>query len=177
MLKKSTEHLVKVWDPAVRLFHWSLVALFLIAFLSGDESDGLHRLAGYGICGLLIFRVVWGFVGTRHARFSDFVYAPRKVKHYLTGLFRGKPARYLGHNPAGGAMILALLLSLSITCWTDLKADGAGGELWEEAHEFFSGFTIFLVVLHISGVVVSMVVHRENLIGAMITGRKKREMP
>lgn len=179
---------VTVWDPLVRIFHWSLVAFFFIAFLTEDELLTVHVYAGYAVAGLVAFRLLWGIIGTRHARFTDFVTGPGAVKRYLGRLFTGKAPHYLGHNPAGAAMIIALLLSLVLTAFTGaalIAGDGYGpladtffaglsGESFEETHEFFANFTLFLVGLHVLGVVVSSFLHRENLVRAMVTGRKQR---
>lgn len=207
---------VKVWDPLVRIFHWSLVVAFTVAYLSGEESEDaldLHVWAGYAALGLILMRIVWGVVGTRHARFTDLVYRPSTVLGYLRDLITHRARRYLGHNPLGGAMTIALLLSLLATTVSGLalyaveenagplaglvsgtdqpvaqtagrhepatghdnEGGDAGEELLEEVHEFFSNFTLFLVFLHIGGVVVSSLVHKENLPRAMITGRKRAE--
>ena len=197
---------VRVWDPLIRVFHWTLVAGFAVAYLSGDELDQLHVWAGYLITGLLAFRLIWGFVGSKHARFSDFLYSPRQVISYTRSLFSGKPRHYLGHNPAGGVMVFLLLFSLSFTvgsglvldsgvgassmaeigqvvlpakAWADDDDDneheGRENEMLEEVHEFFANLTLLLVFLHIVGVVVSSHLHHENLVRAMITGRKPRE--
>ncbi len=191
---------IRVWDPFIRLFHWSLVLAFFTAYLTGDELDQVHRWTGYFIAGLLVLRILWGFVGSRHARFRDFLYPPGEIAAYLRGLFSGHPKRYLGHNPAGGLMVILLLVMLSLTTVTGVALDqytpdapwtGAvafsweedddddeeheayeGPEWLEETHEFFANFTLLLVVLHIAGVVVSSRLHRENLVRAMITGRK-----
>ena len=101
---------IKVWDPLVRVFHWSLAAGFFTAYLTADEWRKLHVYAGYLIAGLVAFRVVWGLVGSRHARFTDFVAGPKAVGRYLLQLLQGRSPRYLGHNPAGGAMVVALLV-------------------------------------------------------------------
>ena len=106
---------VTVWDPLVRLFHWSLVSAFFIAYFTEDDLLDLHVYAGYFIAGLLSFRLIWGFVGSRHARFSDFVKRPGEVWAYLKSLLTLHPKRYLGHNPAGGAMVIGLLVSLLLT--------------------------------------------------------------
>ena len=119
---------VKVWDPLVRVFHWSLVLAFTIAFLSGDEVQWLHVAVGYGIAGLLLIRLAWGVVGTRHARFASFVHHPRVVVEYLKDILAFRPRRYLGHNPAGGAMVVVLLLSLICTVLTGLATYG-GAEM------------------------------------------------
>lgn len=118
---------VRVWDIAVRIFHWSLVACFAIAYLTGEEESALHIYSGYAVLGLVLFRVLWGFIGTRHARFGDFVYSPRRVIAYLKSLVSGSPQRFIGHTPAGGWMILALLASLLATSVTGLKVYGLEG--------------------------------------------------
>ncbi|HEY0635560.1 MAG TPA: cytochrome b/b6 domain-containing protein [Gammaproteobacteria bacterium] len=191
---------IKVWDPLVRLFHWSLVLCFFIAYVSGDEWESLHVVAGYAIAGLVAFRVVWGLIGTRHARFSDFVFTPATVLAYLKALAALRAKRYLGHNPAGGWMVVALLASLALTSLTGMAAYGTfsiastllptavaddghdydededeGSELFEETHEFFAHLTLLLVTLHVAGVLISSLLHRENLVRAMITGRKPRD--
>lgn len=117
----TTENTIKVWDPLVRIFHWTLVAAFTIAYFSEDDFQDIHVLAGYTVAGLVAFRIVWGFVGTRHARFSDFVFSPATVIGYLKDMVALRAKRYIGHNPAGGAMVLALLISLAGTTLTGMK--------------------------------------------------------
>ena len=203
---------IRVWDLPVRLFHWSLVILFTLAYFTGDEENDLHIYSGYAALGLVLFRILWGFIGSRYARFADFIYRPGTVIAYLKRLISSSPQRYIGHTPPGGWMILALLASLLITSVTGLQVYGlegkgplaanattitlmtpawadeerdrghsqAAGEpenesdeaLWEEVHEFFANLTVLLVLLHIAGVVVSSRLHKENLVKAMITGRK-----
>jgi cytochrome b len=107
---------VKVWDPFVRIFHWSLAALVLIAFVTGDEAVLIHVAAGYAIVGLVAARILWGFIGPRHARFSDFVKSPTETLRYGAQAILARSPRYLGHNPLGGAMIVALLAMLLIIC-------------------------------------------------------------
>ena len=218
-----TEVRTRVWDPLVRLFHWSLVVLFTIAWFTGDEDNLLHIWSSYAIIGLLVFRVVWGLVGTRHARFRDFLYSPQRTWRYLRSLVARQPEHYTGHNPAGGWMIIALLVSLALTSVSGLKVYGVEGhgplaaagadagsglalvapayadddehddehegraghdgggeeveELWEEIHEFFANFTVLLIFIHVAGVIVASVVHRENLVKAMFTGDKTIDQP
>ncbi|RXH35720.1 cytochrome B561 [Bradyrhizobium nanningense] len=167
---------VKVWDPFVRVFHWSLAGLFLLAYATGDEIEKVHIVAGYTIAGLLALRIVWGFVGPRHVRFSDFVRAPRAVLAYMRDVALLRAPRYLGHNPAGGAMIVALIVMLIGTCITGymMTTGSFWGAKWvEEVHEAFANLTIGLVVVHVLGVLVASFEHRENLVKAMITGRKR----
>lgn len=112
---------IRVWDPLVRIFHWGLVLAFTVAYLSGDEESSLHIYSGYVVLGLIAFRVVWGLIGTRYARFSDFVYSPGTVIQYSKDLVAKKPKHYIGHNPAGGAMVIAMLLCLSVVSVSGLK--------------------------------------------------------
>jgi len=171
----ATERYVRVWDPLVRLFHWTLVVAFATAWATGDELQRPHELAGYLVVALLVARVLWGFIGETHARFADFVRRPAEVARYLVDELRGRAARHLGHNPAGGAMVIAMLLTLGVTVGTGiLMSTGAqgGGEWLEEVHEFAAGLALFLVVLHVAGVIWSSVLHRENLVKAMVTGDK-----
>jgi cytochrome b len=117
---------VRVWDPAVRIFHWSLVLAFALAYVSGDEWLRVHVLSGYVIGALVAFRVLWGLVGPRYARFSSFVASPAVALEYLWLAVRFRAPRHLGHNPAGGLMIVAMLLSLAATTLTGLLVYGAG---------------------------------------------------
>lgn len=112
---------IRVWDPLVRLFHWSLVVGFTIAYLSGEEESIVHIYAGYVVLGLIIFRVLWGFIGTRYARFGSFVTSPATAIQYLKDLAAKKPQHYIGHNPAGGWMVIALLLCLFVVSLSGLK--------------------------------------------------------
>ena len=167
---------VRVWDPFVRIFHWSLVALFAFAFLTGDEWDKPHEFAGYVVAGLIGLRVIWGFIGTRHARFSDFVTGPGTVIGYLKDATRFRAKRYLGHNPAGAAMVIALFAAISTICATGIMmtTDMFWGVGWVgEVHEFAANATLILIALHIGGVVFASIEHGENLVRSMITGKKR----
>lgn len=167
---------VKVWDPFVRVFHWSLAGLFLLAYATGDEIENVHIAAGYTIAGLLALRIAWGFAGPRHARFIDFVHSPRAVLAYLRDVALLRAPRYLGHNPAGGAMVVALLVTLIGTCTTGymMTSGSFWGAKWvEEVHESFASLMIGLVVVHVLGILVASFEHSENLVKAMITGRKR----
>lgn len=169
---------VRVWDPLVRVFHWSLVASFAVAWASGDEWQALHEAAGYAIMGLLAIRVAWGFVGTRHARFSDFVHRPSAVLAYLVDIVRLRARRHIGHNPAGGAMVIALIVMLSLATVTGfmMTTDGYARAEWvEEVHEAAANLAVLLVGLHLLGVFAASLSHGENLVKAMITGRKRRD--
>ncbi len=185
---------IKVWDPLLRIFHWSLVSLFLFAFITEDDFLDLHVWAGYIIVGLIIFRLIWGLIGPRHARFSSFVVSPARVVAYMKDVAQFRAKRYLGHNPAGGAMVIALLVSISMTLLFGLLTYGAmefSGPLaglvsgvsdaladgFEEVHEFFANATLLLVGLHVIGVVVASLQHRENLVQSMVDGYKQVEIP
>lgn len=168
---------IKVWDPFVRLFHWSLATLFLAVYVTGDDAERLHIAAGYGIAGLIALRIVWGFVGSRNARFGSFVRSPRTVLAYLRDVALFRAPRFLGHNPAGGAMIIALLVMLAGTSITGymMTTDAYWGAKWvEETHEAFANLTVGLIVFHVLGVLFSSLMHGENLVKSMITGRKRR---
>jgi len=112
---------IRVWDPLIRLFHWGLVLAFSIAYLSGEDESNLHIYAGYAVLGLITFRVFWGFIGTRYARFSNFVHSPRSVVKYLKSLVARKPEHHSGHNPAGGWMVIVMLLTLFVVTVSGLK--------------------------------------------------------
>jgi cytochrome b len=183
---------IKIWDLPVRIFHWILAGAFFIAYLTEDDWLDIHTFAGYTVMALVLFRLLWGVIGTRHARFSDFVRPPREVLAYLKDILSLHPKRYLGHNPAGGAMVVLLLLSLLLTVTTGVSVYGAEemagpladifanapayvGEALEETHEFFANFTLLLVVLHVAGVIIAGFQHGENLIRSMFTGFKQAD--
>ena len=129
---------IRVWDPLVRISHWGLVLAFGIAYFSGDEENNLHIVAGYVVFGLIGFRILWGLIGTRFARFSNFVYSPGSVIKYIKDSVAGRPKRYIGHNPAGGVMIIALILSLVAVTYSGLKVyaiEEGGGPLAQQATE------------------------------------------
>jgi cytochrome b len=113
---------VVVWDSFIRVFHWSLLLLFFVAYVTGDDKGALHRYVGYTVLLLVIARICWGFWGTKHALFSDFICSPAKGLNYLKELVTGKPAHYIGHNPAAAWMILVLLTSSIIICLTGYAA-------------------------------------------------------
>jgi cytochrome b len=167
---------IQVWDPFVRVFHWSLVGLFATAYFTGDDIQQVHNAAGYTIAALLALRILWGFVGPRHARFRDFVRPPHKALAYLKNvLLLRRTRRYIGHNPAGGLMVIAVIGMLGATAVTGymMTTDAYwGSEAMEELHEVLANATVALVLIHVLGVVVASFQHRENLVRAMVTGRK-----
>jgi len=187
---------VQVWDPLIRIVHWSLAAAVLIAWMF-DEPLRMHAWLGYIAGTLVVVRILWGFIGPENARFASFVRGPRLVFEYLAGLVRFSSVRYLGHSPAGGAMIVALLVMVAVTSATgmaNLASDRGEGPLaniiakvepepgqrhpWvfmREVHETAANITLVLVVLHVCGVILGSIAHRENLVLAMITGRKRQD--
>lgn len=184
------QKMIKVWDPFIRLFHWTLVSAFLIAYVTEEDFLTPHVWAGYLVLALIVVRILWGFIGPSYARFSSFVFAPRKIIGFLKDTLSFKAKRYLGHNPAGGAMILLMLVSLILTTVTGIAIYGieenagplaatlgSAGEFWEdffeETHEFLANFSVFLVVVHVAGVIIESFLHQENLVRAMVDGKKR----
>jgi cytochrome b len=165
---------IRVWDPLVRVFHWSLATAVGIALVS-DGARSLHEAVGIVAIGLVLFRVVWGVLGPKHARFASFVRPPGAVFLYLADVARFRARRYVGHNPAGGAMIVLLLLAVltaGISGWLS-ETDRFFGVSWvEDLHSYSADLLIVLIVFHVVGVLASSLQHRENLVRAMITGRK-----
>jgi cytochrome b len=178
---------VYVWDPFVRVFHWTLVICFTVAYLTEDDLLTVHVWAGYIVGALILARIVWGFIGPTHARFSDFVYAPVTTLRYMRDLVLFRAPRHLGHSPGGGAMVIALIVLLAATVITGLIVYGgdqqagplAGlvsketGESLEELHELVANITLAFIIAHIAAVILASFVHRENLARAMITGYKR----
>lgn len=161
---------VKVWDLPLRLFHWTLVIAIAVAFLSSEEDSALnqwHVLSGWIAAVLIIFRLVWGFIGGEHSRFVDFIRLSRLPEH-IAGLIGGRREPSLGHNPLGAVAVVILLALTAITVWT-----GAfGGEAAEELHEVIAWVLLGMVALHVVAVVVMSLLERENLVRAMVTGHK-----
>ncbi len=210
--------MVKVWDIFVRVSHWAVALGFFVAYLTEDDLLTLHVWAGYLVGVLVVLRLLWGVVGPKHARFSDFVAGPRTVLVYLRELIAFRAPRHLGHSPAGGVMAIALWLGLIAVVWTGLevyaiaegrgplaalaaspalssapaslvapaaaddeeteaqeRSPGAGGRIWKEIHEVLSNLVMILVGLHLAGVLLASLAHRENLVRAMWDGRKRAE--
>jgi cytochrome b len=186
---------VKVWDLPVRLFHWILVAGFAAAYLTAEFHYGdIHTLIGYALCALVAARIYWGFFGTRYARFASFIFSPAETLAYMRSMFGKHPVKhYFGHNPAGALMVFTLLCVLAAIFATGLvtlaaidfegpllvMADSIGDQTSyaiRELHESFVYVALGLVALHLMGVVGGSVQHGENLVRAMITG-KKRQVP
>ncbi len=167
---------ILVWDAPTRVFHWSLAVSFLGAFLTAESERlrDIHVVLGYTVFGLIAFRVIWGLIGTRYARFRSFVHGPAAVFAYVKSLLIMRPQHYIGHNPIGGWVIVALLalgLLSGVTGYATYNE--IGGEWLEELHEGAANVMLNLVFLHIAGVVVSSWLHRENLVRAMVSGYKQ----
>jgi cytochrome b len=210
--------MVKVWDVFVRFSHWAVALGFFVAYLTEDDLLTLHVWAGYAVGLLVVLRLLWGFVGPKHARFTDFLYGPRTVIAYLGSLIAFRAKRHIGHSPPGGAMAIVLWLALLAIVWTGLEVyaieEGRGplaavgaeavpahadllvlvnedddndddkerdkegrkaAKLWEKFHESISDVVLLLVVVHVGAVGLASLVHRENLVRSMLTGRKRAE--
>jgi cytochrome b len=168
---------IAVWDAPLRAWHWSLALCVIVACITPNRFDTLHRVAGYAVIVLLVFRLVWGFAGTRYSRFRGLPRKLRQAPRYLVGLLRGRGGRYLGLNPAGALMLAASLVLLAISAVTGaMQVTVAFFGVWwvEDTHAWTSNLIIALAVLHVLGVIAMSLRLRENLTRAMITGRKRR---
>ncbi len=167
---------IPVWDRAVRLLHWSLVASVAAAWITIDLPPAWHEAVGYAALAIVAARVAWGFAGPRRARFADFVRSPATLVRYLGHVVRAREARYVGHNPAGGWMVVLLLACVaaaSVTGWM-FTLDRFWGEPWlSTLHELLAWTVVALAAVHVAGVVFTSVRHRENLVAAMLHGRKR----
>ncbi len=186
---KSNTTKVDVWDILVRIFHWSLVLFFSVAYLTEDDWLDIHTIAGYTVFLLLIFRLVWGVIGTKYAKFRNFLPQPKRAIQYLKDEISGDAKQYLGHNPAGAIMVYLLIIVLFLTTLSGMaiiSTEGFGplagtfvsqwsGKTLEDIHELLTSLILFLVFLHIAGVVFSSFMQEENLVKAMITGKKQTE--
>ncbi|MFQ5469506.1 MAG: cytochrome b/b6 domain-containing protein [Gammaproteobacteria bacterium] len=188
-MSANTQQKIKIWDPLVRLFHWGLVISFFTAYITEDRFLDIHVLVGYTALALLSIRLIWGIIGSYHARFVNFVRSPSVIAAYLKDILMFRARHYLGHNPAGGAMVIALMISVTVTCVSGLFVLGAleyAGPLaslfpvitdgyahaLEDIHEFSANFTLFLVALHLGGILLASIQHKEDLVRSMFTGYK-----
>lgn len=180
----AKERTVKVWDFPTRIFHWTFAVAVVLAFVS-SEADGaafwIHVYSGTILLGFIVFRAIWGVIGSRYAQFGDFVHGPDKVVDYAQRLMTFRPPHSVGHNPLGGWMVMALLGVVLLAVLTGMMTteDGyvgplahIGGGLFGEAHEGIGSFVMVLVGAHIVGVLVHGLISRENLPRAMMTGDK-----
>jgi len=172
----ETRALIPVWDPLVRIGHWGLVTGIAVTWLTTEGPAVVHDTVGYAVLAIVALRLLWGFVGPAKARFMSFVRAPGATLAYALRLVRGTEPRHVGHNPLGGWMIVALLataFAAGATGWLYTTDRFWGVERVEELHEFIAELLLVLAALHVAGVIVTSIRHRENLVRAMFTGRKR----
>ncbi|OQX15636.1 MAG: cytochrome B [Thiothrix lacustris] len=168
---------ILVWDVPTRVFHWTLALSFAGAYLTAESERyrDIHLALGYLMLGMIAFRLMWGFVGTAYARFAAFVFKPAEVVQYLRSLLSAHPQHYVGHNPAGGVAIF-LLLALGVLISVSglgLQWEFGDEDIFEELHEIAANLMLLVVLVHIAGVLISSVLHKENLVRAMFTGYKQ----
>ena len=176
MANDSTRETVLVWDLPLRVFHWLLAGSFVGAYLTAESERwrDVHAVLGYTVLAMLAFRILWGLFGTRYARFSALSVSPRRAFAYLRSLLSRRPEHHVGHNPAGSLAIYALLALAAGTALTGLATLPDSGQNWlDELHEGLANAMLAMVLVHIAGVVVGSLAHRENLAAAMLTGRKR----
>jgi len=191
MINRVNEVNVKVWDLPTRLFHWALVLGFISAYLTAEFHLGfIHTFIGYFLCLLLVARIIWGFVGNQYARFKSFIFSPQETLTYLHGMLHNNPRHYLGHNPAGALMVFGLLTLLALIMITGLVTlaliDFEGPLLFlidyfddevsyaiRHLHGLLIDIALVIIPLHLLGVAAGSLQHKENLVRAMITGKKK----
>jgi len=165
-----------VWDPLVRIGHWALVATVAGAWFTQHGGGALHEWLGYASLALVVLRILWGLVGSRRARFTSFVLWPAATLAYARAALERRAPRYIGHNPLGGWMIVALIAAIAVTDLTGwlFTTDRFWGVAWvEELHEMVADVLLGLIALHVAGVAIASSRHRENLVAAMIDGRKR----
>lgn len=169
---------ILVWDVPTRVFHWLLVVSFAGAFLTAESERyrDIHVMLGYTLLGLIAFRLLWGFVGSRYALFRSFLFKPGEIAAYVGSMLEAKPAHYLGHNPAGSVAVFALLaLGVASGVSGAILFQDIGGDALEDLHEMAAFTMLTVVVLHVVGVLASSLMHRENLVRSMITGFKSAQ--
>lgn len=167
---------ILVWDVPTRVFHWTLALSFAGAYLTAESERyrDIHLALGYLLLGMIAFRLVWGFVGTAYARFAAFAFKPAEVVGYVRSLLGSHPQHHVGHNPAGGVaifLLLALGLLISIS-GLGLHWEFGDEDIFEELHEIAANLMLLVVLVHIAGVLISSVLHKENLVRSMVTGYK-----
>lgn len=167
---------IGVWDPFVRIAHWSLVATVLAAWLTRDGGGRWHEWLGWTTLAIVLARITWGWIGPRHARFIHFVRSPALTLDYLRRVLARAEPRYIGHNPLGACMVLALVLGVMLVALSGwlMTTETYWGVQWvEELHDGLTDLLLVLVGLHVAGVAFSSIRHRENLVAAMLHGRKR----
>ncbi|MBB3308296.1 cytochrome b [Rhizobium sp. BK196] len=167
---------IRVWDPVVRLFHWTVVTACALNLFILEEGKYWHRITGYIVAAAIVIRIIWGFAGTKHARFSDFLPTPRRVMEQILDMIDGNERRYLGHNPLASVMMLALMALLAATALTGWMTtlDAFWGEKWlEKLHGTIANGIMVLALIHAGAAIVESWRHKENLVWSMVTGRKR----
>jgi cytochrome b len=168
--------MVPVWDPLVRVMHWCLVATVLLSWITKEGGGKWHEWLGYAASAIVVVRVAWGVIGSRYARFSHFVRRPRVTLHYGARVLHGTAPRHIGHNPLGGWMTVALLIAVGLTGltgWLYTTPQYWGVEWMEDTHNAMAIAVLLLAAMHVAGVIATSLTHRENLVAAMIHGRKR----
>jgi len=166
---------ILVWDAPTRVFHWAQALSFGVAYFTAESERyrDIHIAFGYIMLALILFRLLWGFIGTRYARFSSFLFKPGEIVAYLVSMFRRRQEHYLGHNPAGSVSVWLLLMLGLLLCVTGVMAlQDDAGDFVVEMHDIATDIMLFVIFLHVAGVTVSSVLHHENLVRTMITGLK-----
>lgn len=165
-----------VWDRFVRVFHWTLVSCVLLNSFVVDDGENLHQWLGYLASALVVTRIVWGFIGSKHARFADFFPTPARLMRHLRGMLSGQPEMHWGHNPLGAVMMLvlmALVLTLGVTGWMQ-SLDAFWGEEWlQDLHEQAGDLLLLSAGLHGAAAIVMGRLERTRLVKAMVTGIKE----
>ena len=180
---------VRAWDPLVCSIYWVLVAAFAVTYASADHWMQIHMIAGYVVLGLVLLRVLWGLIGPRYARLSGFTHSPVRMWDYLKQLVLLQKPRYLGHNPVGGLMVLALLVSVVLTGVSGVMlydaTYGSGAlsqwmatqywnpyEALDDSHEALANWTVFLLLLHFAGIALDTILHGDNPVRVLFTGKQ-----
>ena len=167
---------IPVWDLATRLFHWLLVLVVVTCFFTGEDEGlefAVHAYAGFVVLMLLLFRLGWGIIGSRHSRFGDFVYGWPTIRRYTLSFLRLRPEQYVGHNPLGGWMVVLMLLVLTATALSGIAMITQGARWLEDVHEALGSLMQVLVFVHIAGVLADRLLTGDKIVKAMITGRKE----
>lgn len=172
----AADSTLRVWDPLVRIAHWSLAIVVLLAWLTRATPGPWHERLGYASLVIVGLRLVWGWCGSQHARFSSFVRGPRDTLSYAGRMLRGREERHTGHNPLGAWMIVALIIMIALvgfSGWLYTTEEYWGVEWVETLHSILADALLVLITLHVAGVAYASYKHRENLVAAMLHGRKR----
>ena len=172
----SNKQTILVWDIPTRIFHWLLVISFAGAWMSSESErlQMIHYAFGYSACALVLFRLIWGFIGTRYARFSQFIKGPKQILSHFKNALGGHQHATVGHNPAGGLVMVALMLIILLIGLTGyLSVKEFLGDFMSEAHDAIASLALALVIVHIAAAVIMSLLQKENLVRAMVNGKKQ----